>query len=176
MKKQLSLLVLLSAPIFTAQAETPINEQALQACSFIENDFNRLLCYDNTIAGKSLVKPSVTKTLTPPAANNVPAIANSVATAPMQAEVTTGGFGLEHKQEVQVEKETEIKAVVTSVEEAAYGELIISLDNGQQWRQVGSDRMRLKEDDTIIISRGAFNSFLLKKEGKNSSIRVKRTK
>ena len=80
MKKQLlSLLVLLSAPTFAAQTE--FNTQALQACSFIENDFNRLLCYDNTIAGKSLVKPSVTKTLTPPTANNVPQV---VAAAPMQ--------------------------------------------------------------------------------------------
>ena len=171
MKKQLlSLLVLLSAPTFAAQTE--FNTQALQACSFIENDFNRLLCYDNTIAGKSLTKPTITKTLTPPTANNVPQV---VAAAPMQAKAKTDDFGLEHK-ESQVEKETEIKAMVTSVKEAAYGELIISLDNGQQWRQIGSDSMRLKENDTIVISRGAFNSFLLKQDGKNRSIRVKRTK
>ena len=172
MKKQLlSLLVLLSAPTFAAQ--TQFNTQALQACSFIENDFNRLLCYDNTVAGKSLTKPTVTKTLTPPTANNVPQV---VAAAPIQAKVKADDFGLEHKKEEQVEKETEIKAMVTSVDEAAYGELIISLDNGQQWRQIGSDSMRLKEDDTIVISRGAFSSFLLKKDGKNRSIRVKRTK
>ncbi|KAA1150690.1 hypothetical protein EU510_16535 [Pseudoalteromonas sp. FUC4] len=172
MKKQLlSLLVLLSAPTFAAQ--TQFNTQALQACSFIENDFNRLLCYDNTIAGKSLTKPTVTKTLTPPTANNVPQV---VAAAPIQEKAKADDFGLEHKKEEQVEKETEIKAMVTSVDEAAYGELIISLDNGQQWRQIGSDSMRLKEDDTIVISRGAFSSFLLKKEGKNRSIRVKRTK
>ncbi|MBH0048155.1 MULTISPECIES: hypothetical protein [unclassified Pseudoalteromonas] len=171
MKKQLlSLLVLLSTPTFATQTE--LNTQALQACSFIENDFNRLLCYDNTITGKSLTKPTITKTLTPPTANNVPLV---VAAAPMQAKAKTDDFGLEHK-ESQVEKETEIKAMVTSVKEAAYGELIISLDNGQQWRQIGSDRMRLKENDTIVISRGAFNSFLLKQDGKNRSIRVKRTK
>ena len=66
--------------------------------------------------------------------------------------------------------------MVASVEEAAYGELIISLDNGQQWRQIGSDSMRLKKNDTIVISRGVFNSFLLKIDGENRSIRVKRTK
>ncbi|GAB0111172.1 hypothetical protein [Pseudoalteromonas distincta] len=165
MKKQLlSLLVLLSAPTFAAQTE--FNTQALQACSFIENDFNRLLCYDNTVAGKSLLKPSVTKKLTPP----------TTAAAPIQVKEKVDDFGLEHKKEAQVEKETEIKAVVTSVKEAAYGELIISLDNGQQWRQIGSDSMRLKENETIVISRGAFSSFLLKKDGKNRSIRVKRTK
>ncbi|WMS90936.1 hypothetical protein [Pseudoalteromonas sp. HL-AS1] len=171
MKKQLlSLLVLLSAPTFAAQTE--FNTQALQACSFIENDFNRLLCYDNTIAGKSLTKPTITKTLTPPTANNVPQV---VAAAPMQVKEKTDDFGLEHK-ESQIEKETEIKAMATSVKEAAYGELIISLDNGQQWRQIGSDSMRLKENDSVVISRGVFNSFLLKVDGKNRSIRVKRTK
>ena len=55
MKKQiLSLLVILSAPAFSAQSD--INTQALKACSFIENDFNRLLCYDNTMAGKPLTQ------------------------------------------------------------------------------------------------------------------------
>lgn len=54
-KHLLSLLALASVPVLAA---TPINEQALQACSFIENDFNRLLCYDNTIAGKSLTQPA----------------------------------------------------------------------------------------------------------------------
>ncbi|MBB1352746.1 hypothetical protein [Pseudoalteromonas sp. SR45-5] len=158
MKKQLlSLLVLLSAPTFAAQTE--FNTQALQACSFIENDFNRLLCYDNTIAGKSLVKPSVTKTLT----------------TPTEVKKTADEFGLEYKKS-QTEKDAEIKAMVASVEEAAYGELIISLDNGQQWRQIGSDSMRLKKNDTIVISRGVFNSFLLKIDGENRSIRVKRTK
>ena len=78
MKKQLlSLLVLLSAPTFAAQTE--FNTQALQACSFIENDFNRLLCYDNTVAGKPLSKPTVNKTLSP---------TNTEATAPVAVAVT----------------------------------------------------------------------------------------
>lgn len=177
MKKQLlSLLVLLSAPTFAAQTE--INAQALQACSFIENDFNRLLCYDNTIAGKSLTKPTVTKVLTPPTATNVPAIANAsvtAPTAPTAQTVTIDDFGLEHK-ETYKEQDSTIKATVTSIEKAAYGELIITLDNDQQWRQIGSDSMRLKENDSVVISRGVFNSFLLKVDGKNRSIRVKRTK
>jgi hypothetical protein len=64
---------------------------------------------------------------------------------------------------------------VTNVKEAPYGELIISLNNGQQWRQIGSDSLRIDQDDTVIIERGMFNSFLLKKAGQNRSIRVKRT-
>ena len=34
---------------------------------------------------------------------------------------------------------------------------------------------RLKKQDVVVIERGVFNSFLLKVEGQNRSIRVKRT-
>ncbi|TMO07560.1 MULTISPECIES: hypothetical protein [unclassified Pseudoalteromonas] len=167
MKKQLlPLLALLSIPVAHADE---INLQALQACTFIENDFNRLLCYDNVMAGKPLSKPAAaTQSLQNTSPASVVAIANTTKTK-------NGDFGLEHK-EIAKENDDEITAAVSSIEEAAYGELIITLDNGQQWRQIGSDSMRLKTADTIVISRGVFNSFLLKKDGQNRSIRVKRTK
>lgn len=166
MKKHMfSLLVLLSTPAVYANT---INEQALQACSFIENDFNRLLCYDNTVAGKPLTnsiqhakplqidEPPKTAT-TPPSKSNKPV-----------------EFGLEH-QNNNKNIEQAIEANVLKIEEAPYGELIITLENNQQWRQIGSDKMRLSKGDTVIISRGMFNSFLLKKADQNRSIRVKRT-
>lgn len=175
MKKQLlSLLVLISAPTFAAQE---INVQALQACSFIENDFNRLLCYDNTVAGKPLTKPSEKKTLTPPkpVANITPNVSAPVAAVTASAPAAKGDdFGLEHK-EITKDKDENITALVSSVKKAPYGELIISLDNSQEWRQIGSDSLKLKESDTVVISRGVFNSFLLRKDGQNRSIRVKRT-
>jgi hypothetical protein len=176
MKKQLlSLLVILSAPTFAA--ELVINKQALQACSFIENDFNRLLCYDNTIAGKSLTTPptTITKKLTPPtSAMNVPAVAPPSVKPKVTAEEKVAKFGLEHKN-VSEKNGEDLKASISNVEEAAYGELIITLDNKQQWRQIGSDQITLSKGDRIIINRGFFNSFILKKEGQNRSIRVKRT-
>lgn len=80
----------------------------------------------------------------------------------------------EHKN-IAKENDSSISSTVSAIKEAAYGELIITLENGQQWRQIGSDGITLKEDDNVVISRGVFNSFLLKKEGQNRSIRVKRT-
>jgi len=61
MKKQiLPIIALLSASTVYADE---VNLQALQACTFVENDFNRLLCYDNTMAGKSLSKTNNDKTV-----------------------------------------------------------------------------------------------------------------
>ena len=166
-KHLLSLLALVSVPVLAA---TPINEQALQACSFIENDFNRLLCYDNTIAGKSLTQPAQSQ-LSKSAQTNVKAEALA-ATAPVATK--TKEFGLEHK-EIAENGEESITSMISSVKKAPYGELIITLENNQQWRQIGSDSLKLDEGDTVIISRGVFNSFLLKKADQNRSIRVKRT-
>ncbi len=166
MKKQLlPLLALLSVPIANANE---VNLQALQACTFVENDFNRLLCYDNIMAGKPLSKPVTTSQSLKDAA---PA---SIAESKNTAKAKNEDFGLEHKEAAK-DNDDEITAVISSIEEAPYGELIINLENGQQWRQVGSDSIRLRANDTVEITRGMFNSFLLKKAGYNRSIRVKRT-
>lgn len=176
MKKQLIPFVALLTITGTAQANE-VNLQALQACTFVENDFNRLLCYDNVMAGKSLSKPATKQQIEQPAASS----ATPVAAAPVTAAASTQivktkneDFGLEHKEVAKV-NDDQISAIVKSVKKAPYGELIIELDNGQQWRQVGSDSLRLKEQDVVVIERGVFNSFLLKVEGQNRSIRVKRT-
>lgn len=166
--------------VATATQANEVNLQALQACTFIENDANRLLCYDNTMAGKSLSRKDQAGTAVDAPANNsttkaaVATGAASVAVTQAPTKTKNEDFGLEHK-EVAKDNDDEIKATVKSVDEAPYGELIITLENGQQWRQIGSDSMRISSNDDIVISRGMFNSFLLRKEGQNRSIRVKRT-
>ncbi|MGO2074218.1 hypothetical protein ACT3S9_00755 [Pseudoalteromonas sp. AOP31-A2-14] len=169
MKIQLLPLLTLISVTTMAHAEE-VNLQALHACAFVENDTNRLLCYDNTMAGKSLSRKDATM-VPVSASSNKPEAANAaVASSP---EAKNKNFGLEHK-EVAKDNDDEIKVIVKSVDEAPYGELIITLENGQQWRQIGSDNIRISSSDKVIISRGMFNSFLLKKEGQNRSIRVKR--
>ena len=183
MKKQLIPFVALLTIAGTAQANE-VNLQALQACTFVENDFNRLLCYDNVMAGKSLSKPVKKQQIEQPKMSSA-ASAATTATTEAAATVATKqseqivktkneDFGLEHKEVAKV-NDDQISSLVKSVKKAPYGELIIELDNGQQWRQVGSDSLRLKAQDVVIIERGIFNSFLLKVKGQNRSIRVKRT-
>ena len=176
MKKQLIPFVALLTITGTAQANE-VNLQALQACTFVENDFNRLLCYDNVMAGKSLSKPATKQQIEQPATSSAAPVAAAPVTAAASTQIVktkNEDFGLEHKEVAKV-NDDQISAIVKSVKKAPYGELIIELDNGQQWRQVGSDSLRLKEQDVVVIERGVFNSFLLKVEGQNRSIRVKRT-
>lgn len=154
---------------------TEINTQALKACSFVENDFQRLQCYDQVIAGKELTTAKKSKAAKSNA--NVPEHAAAPATVKSKSAETApqkagNNFGLEHRK---VEKQgDEITSVVTNVKTHPHGELIITLENGHVWQQIGSDRFTLKEGVTVVISRGMFNSFIMKVEGRNRGIKVKR--
>jgi hypothetical protein len=70
----------------------------------------------------------------------------------------------------------QIKAKVVKIQKAPYGELIITVEGGQVWRQKGSARFKLSEGEMITIERGALGSFFIGKEDTNRRIRVKRTK
>ncbi|WP_105253514.1 hypothetical protein [Pseudoalteromonas sp. T1lg75] len=186
MKKYLvpASLALLATLSTTAQADDGVNIQALKACSYIENDFRRLLCYDNIMAGKPIDSmPANMPAEVPaqsqkgkgkgPSANAAGAAASA---ASNKGNNSKREFGLEHKQKDDNDgNPDELVAKVSKVKEAPYGELIITLDNGQRWRQIGTDSFRISKNDTVVISRAMFNSFLLKKQGSNKSIRVKRT-
>lgn len=147
----LPLLTILSALTFTTQAE--VNTKAFYECKLIKKDVKRLQCYDNILINKPSKKEKKTE----------PTVAQA------------NKFGLEHKN-ITAEGEENIEAIVKNIKKAPYGELIITLDNNQVWRQSGTEGMSLKKADLVEIRRGALNSFLLKKVGLNRSIRVKRVK
>ena len=182
MKQLITLSALLLAGSYTINATAQeVNVTALQACSLIDNDLKRLVCYDNVVAGKPLTQNAVqsaseSKQIATETNTNAQAAAGAavVAEQATSSANSTENFGLEHKKTEQ-ESEQDLTAEVAKVEQAPYGELIITLENKQTWRQIGTDRFRVSKGDTVIISRGMFNSFLLKKDGTSKTIRVKRT-
>ena len=84
-------------------------------------------------------------------------------------------FGHENKQRSE-DLIQQIKATIIKVKKAHYGELIITLDNGQVWRQTDSTGIKLRKDQVVIIKRGALGSFFIGKENKNKRMRAKRVK
>jgi len=69
-----------------------------------------------------------------------------------------------------------IEASIIKVKKAHHGKLIITLDNGQVWRQTDSTRLKLRKDNVVIINRGALGSFFIGKKNANKRIRAKRVK
>ena len=139
----------------------PLNVEALQACALVENDFKRLMCYDNIIQGKQLTTSNT-------ADKAVTAATKQVNTSDKKAE-----FGLENRIKPEVEQ---ITAKVTSLSKTVSGKQVYRLDNNQVWKQTGKDDLLLESGDSVVISRAAFGSFLMKKQGTNRTTRVKRTK
>ncbi len=120
-------------------------------CRNIENDGERLACYDNYVLtlDKKPVPPTV--------------------------EEQKAAFGL--PKESPAENLHDISNRISKIETASRGKRILTLENGQIWRQVGSSSQpRLAAGDTITIEKGALGSFILKEQGSNRSLRVKRIK
>ncbi len=64
-----------------------------------------------------------------------------------------------------------IEAIVVEVHKSASGKAVITLDNGQVWKQSDSSRARLSVNDKVTIRRRSFGSYSL--YSTTTSIRVK---
>ncbi|WP_462153603.1 hypothetical protein [Pseudoalteromonas piscicida] len=164
MKKTMILFALGFSSLCAAE---PINTQALQACTLIENDFKRLMCYDNVIANKPITETHSSK---------APMNKDKINTArnEKKVELKEDGFGLEHKVKAASEEIEEITAKLVKTTTQGRDKMVFTLDNGQVWRQVSSETFFANEGDTLIIERASFGSFLMKKAGSNRTTRVKR--
>jgi hypothetical protein len=54
-----------------------------------------------------------------------------------------------------------VKATVTATRHGPSGALVVELDNGQRWQQLGSADMGLQVGDSVTISRALLGSFWL---------------
>jgi hypothetical protein len=148
-------LVIASAPL---SASIPV-EQALELCRAEQNALRRLTCYDAiTLDGSSDASPAVT-------------IANPA--QPKVQHKQPENFGLEHKKAAEDNAE-QLTVTVKSVSYSPHKELIIELNNGQRWRQVGTDYYSISAGQQHIIKRGLLNSFYLANDSNNRTIRVRR--
>ena len=84
-------------------------------------------------------------------------------------------FGLAKviEPEQKIEK---ITADVIGTKKDPYGKLIVSLENGQVWRQTGNSTLRIRTGDQVYVEEGMLGSYFLSKESSNKRIRVKRSK
>ena len=132
-------------------------ETALRGCMTISNDPSRLSCFDEvmsehlTAAGRDTAEAVV------------PAIEDAEPGISKEPVAATGDdtFGKEH----WVKSEDELASIESRVERVAkssLGNLVITLANGQVWKQTNVKRFQVREGDTVVIGRGSFNSFFLK--------------
>ena len=135
----------------SANAQATSNEaslyQALRACATLSADTERLACYDR-IAG----------TLSPAA------VAGAEPPSPEQMFGASRRLSRGAPPETATARELldEISARVVELREHKDGSLMIELDNGQIWIDVGEHaELLLRTGDTVTISRAALGTFRL---------------
>jgi hypothetical protein len=161
--------------------------QDLIDCRETASSAARLDCYDR-LADAHTASPgdSVdigTDEIDAPADATAPAAAVTAAEAATPAVMVSqeelfGKSGAEVRKSVQEATDTEevdeIAARISKIRKSGSGYLVITLDNGQVWKQTDSSRLRLSDNDVVTIHRAALGSFMLRKADGKTTMRVKR--
>ena len=129
-------------------------EAALTKCRQIEDIEERVVCYDKIV-------DSLSESGAIPDAESL--FGRNAAEAKRIVETT-----------LAIEQIDRDEAVETEIRESATRKLVITLDNGQIWRQLDSQTMRLKNGEPVIVRKASLNSFRMEKKSGGRSIRVKR--
>ena len=136
-----------------AGAAEPLPD-AIKSCATMRNDTERLACYDRAVA-------HIENGEAAPSKENMFGASTSLAT-PKKPERETQGEDLQ-----------QITGKVVAVSHSENGSVILTLDNGQVWRQQDSDATLVIEiDDSVTISRASLGTFrLTDKRGRSARFR-----
>ena len=159
---------------------------SLESCASIEDPAERLTCFDKLTGRlpadkKKASDPtsSIIEPVEPKAEVVSPSTPAEIPTVPLVESTpkVEAIFGLEHKQKPEKERPDELKLKWTRKKKDAYGKWIITLENGQVWRQTDSKSFRFtSSDQLVVISRGLAGGFFLGDPERKKRIRVKRIK
>ncbi len=150
------LLAVLTATIEFGVCHADELQDGLRACAKLGEDLERLSCYDR------LARFGIDARKAPLSASPIDMFGSRPPTP-----VTTPA------PEIARGEIKSITAHVTVLQERKHAGVTLNLDNGQQWQELGTEDLLLKVGDTVKISRGTFNSFILMTEG-NRLANVKR--
>lgn len=152
------LLFLAAPPLLHADG---VSQQALQACSAIDDASARLACYDEAVG-----RPA-------PAANTKATPAQEIV-----AEKTLDDLGAETLPGASraEDEELAVRARVTGCKKDARNKYMFFFENGQVWRQSSDKRVYIKDCNfEVTISRDFFGYRMLR-DGDKGRIRIARVK
>ncbi len=187
--------VFVGAAAFAQSSEDQAIRQAI-ACREINDDLERLRCLDAATESLSAMRTAREEAVTEQKQNDRENFGlasvgqaktddskNNDSTAKLSAVEIEEDFGAEAIPDVVLEKEEKrlksITAKVTKIDFNPYGQVTLTLENGQIWRQVDSDgkKLRLRGKNrtyTASVKRGAVGSYRLTIKELKRSISVRR--
>jgi len=174
-------LVAIGAAFFSSQAveagSTDLNK-AVQQCGKISSEKQRLTCFDQLVM--PVVDSSVEPVVEVVALKSITAAvvdSDSIQIEKKRKEIDD--FAKDRIEKTSKQKAEEVNSIeltISQLKKLIRGGWKITFENGQKWQQKDSTRINLKVSDNVVIEKGAFGVFYLKKEGTNKRVRVKRLK
>jgi len=148
-----------------------------QKCAAIGDDRGRLACYDGIFRASAGSVPAGEGAGTSAVAAAATTAARPAAAAPPDDfGLTEAAKRARDPERAKEEMPESIVGTVAAVGRRPAGELVVTLENGQVWTQVGVDqRARVAAGDTVTIKRGALGSYMLVTESRYAT-RVRRAK
>ena len=164
--------IVMGAPVFQSLAQSAgVDTDAAYACVAIEDDLDRLACYDAAIGQLKAAED----------AGEVTVVTREDIEAAEQdsfglAERPAPAVPAAVREQNRPDPITSIHASVTAIRRNLEGNLVVTLDNGQIWRQTDTARVTYSERrgvETAEVKRAALGSFRMKLDG-GRPFRVKR--
>lgn len=161
---------------------------ALLECATVDNSLRRLVCYDRLSSEVQLFEDvpvpsdivnSRKRYSAPKSQSEQPHIErdskDDFGLTGQQTQRKSEDFGLPPRKEL---KETDKKKYYNVAKVSINNRklMVITMTNGQVWKQKELERYKIKEGDVVYIERGALGSFWLSKDDVRKRIRIKRIK
>jgi len=151
----------------------------LAACRAVEDCAERMACYDAiTLDGADAAAPAPQSL---PAPDAQPAAAPSPAVRPVATpspEELFGKSAAEAQRSISTSAGNapldELEATITDLREIARERVLVTLDNGQHWRQTAHSSLILSVGDQIVIRPASMGSYKLTKGDGKRTMRVQR--
>lgn len=176
----LTLSLILSSNAILLQQNTAVDMQKLRECARVENDLQRLVCYDALL---NEPKEQIAKI---PKSNFGLRKTPSQINTPNKPDMTQKSQTSDEPSAMQnilntfLKKSENINTVtyeVLSHKKASNGAYIFTMKDGSIWHQTNAIRLTLKESAfTVTISKGNFDNYILKPKKGGWTLRVKRIK
>ncbi len=151
-------------------------EENLLGCRKLEAPEARLACYDRVV-------DRAQAQITPGAPEGEPRASSLEPTERDEKSVRERLFGRPAAESAQalrqsygVEAPREIASKVSATERAGDRKLVITLENGQVWRQAETASFALRSGDSVEIEAGLAGAYYLRRNGAGRTIRVKRVR
>ena len=181
------ILIMVMSAIGPAMAEQPLTTE-LSRCAQIKSAIERLTCYDELAdqvqqihsdreavdlsEQKSVAAAAVAQSL--PVKGQVPVTEKTI---DQTNRVTEENFGLLPEKREDEKDLVELHSTISKLREYIPGRYLITLENGQVWRQMVAERYRLRKGHNVRIYPTRWGeSFRLSAEGLKGFIQVERVR